>query len=105
MYAIVRTGGKQYRVKKDDLLTVERLSAGAGETVRIEPVLMLVDGEKTVIGAPNVAGAAVEAEVVEQSRGPKLIIFKKRRRKHYRRRTGHRQEQTVLRITNIVAGA
>ncbi|MBM3489855.1 MAG: 50S ribosomal protein L21 [Alphaproteobacteria bacterium] len=105
MYAIVKTGGKQYRVAKNDLLTVEQLPAGAGETVRIEPVLLLGDGEQVTLGTPVVAGALVEAQVVEQSRGPKLSIFKKRRRKHYRRRTGHRQEQTVLRITNIVAGA
>lgn len=100
MYAVIKTGGKQYRVAKNDVIKVELLEAEAGQTVELGEVLML-GGESPVVGAPTVAGAKVTATVLEQTRGPKIIIFKKRRRKNSRRRTGHRQDLTVLRITDI----
>lgn len=101
MYAVIKTGGKQYRVAPDDVLTVEKISGDAGDIVEFGDVL-LVGGEQPVIGSPLVAGATVAAEVLEQSRAKKVIIFKKRRRKHYRRKNGHRQMQTVVRITEIL---
>ncbi|MCF8507042.1 MAG: 50S ribosomal protein L21 [Caulobacter sp.] len=100
MFAVIKTGGKQYKVAKDDVFLVEKLPAEAGATVTLDQVLMV--GEK--IGAPLVDGASVTATVVEQTRGEKLIVFKKKRRQNYRRKTGHRQDLTVLRITDI-AGA
>ena len=104
MFAVLKTGGKQYRVAKDDIVTIEKLAAEAGETVTFEQVLML-GGEAVSIGAPFVAGAKVEAEVLEQLRGPKVISFKKRRRKHSsQRKRGHRQHLTRVRITDILAG-
>jgi large subunit ribosomal protein L21 len=101
MYAVVKTGGKQYRVAANDVIQVERLDADAGDVVTFDDVLM-VGGDGTVkIGNPRVDGAAVKAEVLEQAKGPKLIIFKKRRRKNSRRKAGHRQQLTVLRIKDI----
>ncbi|MEM1344834.1 MAG: 50S ribosomal protein L21 [Pseudomonadota bacterium] len=105
MYAVIKTGGKQYRVKQGDQLIVESLDAEAGETVRFDHVLML-GGESPAIGAPFVEGAAVTAEVIEQGRGPKIYNFKRRRRKHSSKRLkGHRQEQTTVRIVEILAKA
>jgi large subunit ribosomal protein L21 len=102
MFAVVKTGGKQYRVAKDDVLTVEKLAAEAGETVRFEEVLML-GGDEVKVGAPFVKGASVQAEVLEQLRGPKVISFKKRRRKHSsQRKRGHRQYLTRVKITDIL---
>ncbi len=101
MYAVIKTGGKQYRVARNDVISVERLEAEPGETVEFGEVL-LVGGDSPLVGAPTVAGAKVTATVLEQGKGPKVIIFKKRRRKNYRRRTGHRQLQTVVRIADIV---
>ena len=104
MFAVLKTGGKQYKVAKDDVVTVEKLDAEAGATVEFEEVLMLV-GDETKIGAPLVAGAKVTGEVLEQMRGPKVISFKKRRRKSSsQRRRGHRQPLTRVRITDILAG-
>lgn len=101
MFAVLKTGGKQYRVAKDDVVTVEKLAADAGDTVEFDKVLML-GGDDLKIGAPFVAGATVKAEVIEQMLGPKLISFKKRRRKHSsQRRRGHRQQLTRVRITDI----
>ena len=100
MFAIIETGGKQYKVSANDVLRVERLAGAAGDTVTFDKVLM-VDGK---VGAPYLAGATVTAEVVEQTRGPKLIVFKKRRRQNSRRKNGHRQDLTAIRITGI-AGA
>jgi large subunit ribosomal protein L21 len=100
MFAVIKTGGKQYKVAKDDVIVVEKLPGEAGSTVTLDEVLMV--GDK--IGAPVVAGAAVTATVVEQTRGEKIIVFKKKRRQTYRRKNGHRQDLTVLRITDI-AGA
>lgn len=102
MYAVVKTGGKQYRVAANDLIQIERLPGDAGDLITLEDVLMLGDGANVTIGAPRVEGAAVAAEIVEQARGPKIIIFKKRRRQNYRRKKGHRQDLTILRITEIL---
>ena len=102
MYAVIKTGGKQYRVAPDDVLTVERLEGEAGATVEFTEVLLVANGAAPTIGKPTVAGAKVVAELVEQTRGPKLISFKKRRRKNSRRKSGHRQDLTKVRIKNIV---
>jgi large subunit ribosomal protein L21 len=104
MFAIVRTGGKQYRVVVDGLIRVEKLAAEPGSSVTLDEVLMVADGEATRTGAPTLVGAAVTAEVVAQGRDDKIIIFKKKRRHNYRRKNGHRQAHTVLRITGISAG-
>ncbi len=103
MYAVIRTGGKQYRVAKNDVIGVEKLPGAPGDRVEFGEVLMLGDGATTTLGAPLVEGARVEATILEQTRGPKIIVFKKKRRKHYRRKKGHRQDVTVLRITDIAA--
>lgn len=97
MFAVIQTGGKQYKVANGDVIRVEKLAGEAGGSVVLDQVLMV--GEK--IGAPLVAGAKVTAEVVAQARGPKLIVFKKRRRQSSRRKNGHRQDITILRITDI----
>jgi large subunit ribosomal protein L21 len=101
MFAVIRTGGKQYRVAQNDLITVEKLAGEPGAVVEFGEVLMVGDGAEVATGAPLVAGAAVSATVVEQSRAAKIIVFKKKRRQNYRRKKGHRQHQTVLRITAI----
>jgi large subunit ribosomal protein L21 len=105
MFAVIRTGGKQYKVAKDDVIAVEKLAAEPGSTVEFNEVLMLGDGAEVATGAPLVAGAAVSATVVEQSRAAKIIVFKKKRRHNYRRKKGHRQYQTVLHIDEIRAAA
>ncbi len=102
MYAVVKTGGKQYRVAANDVFQIERLPGEAGDIITLDEVLMLGDGATITIGAPRVEGAAVAAEIVEQARGPKIIIFKKRRRQNYRRKKGHRQDLTILRVTEIL---
>jgi large subunit ribosomal protein L21 len=104
MFAVIRTGGKQYKVAQDDLITVEKLPGEPGATVELGEVLMLGDGADITAGTPLVAGAAVSATLVEQRRADKIIVFKKKRRHNYRRKAGHRQHQTVLRITEIRAG-
>ncbi|WP_026757470.1 50S ribosomal protein L21 [Sediminimonas qiaohouensis] len=102
MFAVIKTGGKQYRVQAGDVLRVEKLAADAGEKVQFNDVLML-GGDKTVLGAPLVADAAVQAEVVDQVKADKVIKFVKRRRKHSSKRTvGHRQKLTLLRVTDIL---
>ena len=103
MYAVIKTGGKQYRVAKDDVIVVERLAGLAGDKIELDQVLMLDDGKAPTLGTPLVDGARVAATVLDQSRGEKIIVFKKKRRKNYRRTMGHRQDLTVLRITNILA--
>lgn len=103
MYAVVRTGGKQYRVARDDVIRVERLGGAVGSTVELADVLMVGDGARTEIGAPAVSAARVVAEIVEQTRDAKVLVFKKKRRKNHRRLRGHRQQLTVLRITDILA--
>jgi large subunit ribosomal protein L21 len=100
MFAVIKTGGKQYKVAENDVITVEKLDFEPGASVTLDQVLMV--GGK--VGQPMVAGASVTAEVVKQARGPKLIVFKKRRRKNSRRKNGHRQDLTVLKITSIAAG-
>ncbi|MBL6606189.1 MAG: 50S ribosomal protein L21 [Alphaproteobacteria bacterium] len=105
MYAVVKTGGKQYRVSKDDTILVEKLEAQEGETITLSEVIMLGDGDKITIGKPQVADAAVEAKVVSQTRGPKIIIFRRKRRKNHRRTQGHKQNLTLLKVTDILTSA
>jgi len=100
MYAVIRTGGKQYRVSEGQLLRVEKLPGGKGDKVNFSEVL-LVGGDAPKIGQPLVQGAAVAAEITAQDRGKKLVVFKFRRRKNYRRKNGHRQPYTELKITGI----
>ena len=103
MFAVLKTGGKQYKVQAGDILRVEKLAADAGETVQFNEVLML-GGDNTVVGAPLVADAGVQAEVIDQIKGDKVIKFVKRRRKHSSKRTvGHRQKLTLVKITDILA--
>jgi len=103
MYAVIKTGGKQYRVAADDVLAVEKIAGDPGAKVEFGEVLMVGgNGAGAKIGAPLVSGALVKAEVVEQGRGPKVIAFKKRRRKNSRRKRGHRQELTTVKITEII---
>ena len=103
MFAVMKTGGKQYKVQAGDVLRVEKLAADAGETVQFNDILML-GGDSVTVGAPLVAGAAVQAEVIDQIKGDKVIHFVKRRRKHSSQRTkGHRQKLTLVRVTEILA--
>ena len=101
MFAIVKTGGKQYTVAENDVIVVEKLAGEAGSEIKLEDVLLVGAEGKTTVGTPLVKGAAVTAEIIEQGKGDKVIIFKKKRRQNYRRTKGHRQEQTVLRIKSI----
>lgn len=101
MYAVIKTGGKQYRVAKDDVLTVEKLDGDAGAKIEFTDVLLVGTGEDVKFGKSLPSGAKVTAELLEQTRGPKLIAFKKRRRKNSRRKRGHRQDLTTVRITGI----
>ncbi len=103
MFAVIKTGGKQYRVAQDDVLEIEKLDAEAGATVTFEEVLLVGGESGTTVGTPVVAGASVSAEVVEQTRAPKVISFKKRRRQNSKRKRGHRQMLTVVKITGISA--
>ena len=105
MFAVVRTGGKQYRVAQGDVIAVEKLAGEPGSTIELAEVLMVGEGADAAAGTPLVAGASVSAELVEHRRADKIIVFKKKRRHNYRRKNGHRQHQTVLRITEIRAGA
>lgn len=102
MYAVIATGGKQYRVSEGDKVRVEKLSGDAGAKIVLDNVLMLGDGEKSKVGAPLLAGVKVEAEIVEQGRDKKVIVFKYKKRKQFRKKNGHRQSFTDLRITKIV---
>lgn len=103
MYAVVKCGGKQIKVAKGDTVSVERLASDAGEKVTLDNVLMIVDGTEFTIGSPVVEGATVTASVVEQIRDKKVIVFKKKRRQGYKRKKGHRQYLTVLKIEEISA--
>ena len=105
MYALVKTGGKQYRVAKDDTILVERIAADEGAEVILNDIVMLADGDKVTIGTPKVEGAAVSATVMRQTRGPKIIIFRRKRRKNHRRTQGHRQDLTLLKINDIAEDA
>tara|TARA_R110002096_G_scaffold14041_9_gene49233 strand:- start:3861 stop:4460 length:600 start_codon:yes stop_codon:yes gene_type:complete len=103
MFAVLKTGGKQYKVASGDILRIEKVTGNAGDTVQFNEILMM-GGDKPVIGVPTVAGAAVQAEILEQGKGPKVINYVKRRRKHSSQRTkGHRQQITILRVTDILA--
>ena len=102
MFAVIKTGGKQYRVNPDDVVSVERLDGAVGDTVVFPEILMVGGDAGLSLGAPTVAGASVAAEIVEQARGDKVIAFKKRRRKNSRRKRGHRQEFTLVRVTEIL---
>jgi large subunit ribosomal protein L21 len=105
MFAVIRTGGKQYKVAKNDVIAVEKLTGDPGATIEFGDVLMVGgDGAEARAGTPLLAGASVSAELVEHRRADKIIVFKKKRRQNYRRKNGHRQHQTVLRITEIRAG-
>jgi large subunit ribosomal protein L21 len=104
MYAVIKTGGKQYRVAADEVVTIEKVAGEAGATVEFTEVLMLAGAGEPKLGTPTVTGAKVMAEVVEQGRAPKVIAFKKRRRKNSRRKRGHRQHQTTVRIKEIIGG-
>ncbi|MBI1216863.1 MAG: 50S ribosomal protein L21 [Alphaproteobacteria bacterium] len=101
MYAVIKTGGKQYRVQKDDILEVELLDAKEGDTVTLDEVLLVGTDGNAKIGTPTVSGASVKATVLDQKKGDKIIVFKKKRRQNYRRKNGHRQRLTVLKITDI----
>ena len=101
MYAVVKTGGKQYRVSKDDTIMVEFIEAETGSTIYLDNVMMLNNNGDLTIGTPKVDGALVSAKVVKQARGPKLIIFRRKRRKNHRRTQGHRQDLTLLKILDI----
>jgi len=102
MYAVVKTGGKQYRVAKDDIIKVEKLPGIDGDHVVLDEVLMVGEGADVTIGSPLISGASVSAEILEQKRDKKVLIFKKRRRQNYRRKKGHRQHLSVLKITDIL---
>ena len=104
MFAVIKTGGKQYKVAPGDTLFVEKLPGEAGEIVALDQVLMLGDDKGTTVGTPLVEGATVAAEVLRQDRHAKIVVFKKKRRKNYRRTHGHRQETTVLQVTEILTG-
>ena len=104
MYAVIKTGGKQYRVAANDKILIEKLEGVSGDQIHFDQVLMVGAGADVQVGAPLVAGATVVGEIEKQARGPHLIIFKKRRRKHYRRRNGHRQDLTSVTITEILLG-
>ena len=101
MFAVIQTGGKQYKVAKDDIIIVEKLDAETGKKVTFDDVLLAGEGAKVKVGAPLVKGASVTGEVLEQRKGDKVIVFKKKRRQTYRRKKGHRQNETVVKITGI----
>jgi len=100
-YAVIRSGGKQYRVSPGAHLTIEKLAGNPGQSVEFRDVLLLEDGGGVQVGAPLVEGASVKAVIVEQDRGPRILVFKKKRRKGYRNRRGHRQYETTVQITSI----
>ncbi len=103
MYAVIKTGGKQYRVVAGEKIKVEKLVGDVGTTVSLDQVLMLADGDKVTIGSPIVKGASIQATVLSHGRGDKVMIFKFRRRKHYRKTQGHRQSYTEIQIGAIAA--
>lgn len=103
MFAVIKAQGKQYKVAQGDELTIDRLAGEAGATIALGEVLMLVDGSNTKLGTPVVGGAKVQAEIVSHSRGDKIKVFKKRRRKNFHRTRGHRQDLTTVKITSITA--
>ncbi len=102
MFAVIKTGGKQYKVAPNDVLRIEKIAGAPGDTVALDTVLAVGGEAGVTLGAPLVEGAMVAAEVIEQGRADKIIVFKKKRRKNHRRRNGHRQHETVLRVTEIL---
>ena len=103
MYAVVKIKGHQYRVQKDGLLQVMSIDSEVGETVTFDEVMMVSDGDEVKVGSPTIEGATVDAEIVEHGRSRKIVVFKKKRRKNYRRKNGHRQGYTQIKITGINA--
>lgn len=103
MYAVIRSGGKQYKVSKNDIISVEKLTAEAGDKISLNEVLMISEKDDLIIGDPIIKGATVNAEVIEQKRAKKIIVFKKKRRQNYRRKNGHQQSLTTLKIVDINA--
>jgi large subunit ribosomal protein L21 len=101
MYAVVKTGGKQYKVAKDDKIVVDRLEAEAGSNLVLDQVLMVANGDQVDVGAPTVKDAVVGATVLRHTRGDKIMVFRRKRRKNFRRIRGHRQDLTLLQITDI----
>lgn len=101
MFAIIKTGGKQYKVAQGDVVRIEKLDVPTGSTIELDQVILVNDGKKDHVGAPLVAGAKVEGTVIEQMRDRKVIVFKKTRRHNYRRKKGHRQHLTVVQITKV----
>lgn len=101
MFAVIKTGGKQYRVAAGDVITVEKIEGDAGASVKFGDVLMAVDGDKVTVGAPLVSGASVAGELIETAKGEKVLVFKKKRRNTYRRKRGHRQLESKVKITAI----
>jgi large subunit ribosomal protein L21 len=101
MFAVIKTGGKQYRVAAEDMIKIDKVRADPGEIIQFREVLV-VGGDNVTLGTPTISGASVAAEVLDQGRGPKIIAFKKRRRKNSRRKRGHRQEFTLVRVTEIL---
>jgi large subunit ribosomal protein L21 len=105
MYAVIQAGGKQYRVSHGDLVTLEKIEGTAGDRVEIVSVLMVGEGAQVTIGQPHLPEARVVGTIVRQDRGPKIIVYKHKRRKGYQKKQGHRQWQTLLRVTDIVTGS
>ena len=103
MYAVIKTGGKQYKVSKDDIISVEKLSEDTGKKIKLNEVLIISDKGKPIVGDPLIKGASVEAEIMDHSRAAKITIFKKKRRHNYRRKKGHKQNITNLKILSINA--
>lgn len=101
MFAVLKTGGKQYKVNEGDVIQVEKLDGNVGDTITLDQILMVGEEEKLEVGAPMLDGSSVSAEIVDQFKDKKILVFKKRRRKKYRRKNGHRQQQTRLKITGI----
>ena len=101
MFAVIKTGGKQFKVAAEDTISIMHVAGEAGDKITFDEVLMLTNGDAAEVGAPFVKGASVSAEIVEQTRGPKVIAFKKRRRQNSKRKRGHRQDLTVVKITGI----
>ncbi|RFB77976.1 50S ribosomal protein L21 [Methylovirgula sp. 4M-Z18] len=101
MFAVIKTGGKQFKVAAEDTISIMHVAGEAGDKITFDKVLMLTNGDAAEVGAPFVKGASVSAEIVEQTRGPKVIAFKKRRRQNSKRKRGHRQDLTVVKITGI----
>jgi len=102
MYAVIKTGGKQYKVSEGEVLNFEKIEGDKGDTVSFDEVLMVSGGDEVRVGTPHVEGAKVIGEIISQIRGPKIIVFKMKRRKGYKKKTGHRQDLTSLKIKEIV---